>query len=81
HHHQLSKSTMGLISSPSVDESHYHTHKIFLFANYILLGTASSCIFLTLSLRLIPSSEENLKEWPLSFQKLVTISRPQLLTG
>ncbi|CAF1697583.1 hypothetical protein F2Q70_00007507 [Brassica cretica] len=46
---------MGLISSPSVDESHYHTHKIFLFANYILLGTASSCIFLTLSLRLIPS--------------------------
>ncbi|KAL0709584.1 hypothetical protein Bca4012_016562 [Brassica carinata] len=46
---------MGLISSPSVDESHYHTHKIFLFTNYILLGAASSCIFLTLSLRLIPS--------------------------
>ncbi|MCD7447265.1 hypothetical protein HAX54_026384 [Datura stramonium] len=36
-------------------ESHHHTHKIFLFCNYILLGAASSCIFLTLSLRLIPS--------------------------
>ncbi|KAK9292960.1 hypothetical protein L1049_020942 [Liquidambar formosana] len=35
--------------------SHYHTHKIFLFCNYILLGAASSCIFLTLSLRLFPS--------------------------
>ncbi|XP_010420311.1 PREDICTED: uncharacterized protein LOC104705913 [Camelina sativa] len=49
---------MGLISSSSsspVEESHYHTHKIFLFSNYILLGAASSCIFLTLSLRLIPS--------------------------
>ncbi|ESQ41611.1 hypothetical protein EUTSA_v10015375mg [Eutrema salsugineum] len=46
---------MGLISSPSVEESHYHTHKIFLFSNYILLGAATSCIFLTLSLRLIPS--------------------------
>ncbi|XP_015075689.1 uncharacterized protein LOC107019833 [Solanum pennellii] len=37
-------------------EPHYHkTHKIFLFCNYILLGASSSCIFLTLSLRLIPS--------------------------
>lgn len=33
----------------------YHTHKAFLFCNYILLGAASSCIFLTISLRLIPS--------------------------
>ncbi|KAF3455171.1 hypothetical protein FNV43_RR05619 [Rhamnella rubrinervis] len=39
----------------SVAESHYHTHKVFLFCNYILLGAASSCIFLTLSLRLFPS--------------------------
>ncbi|OVA05156.1 hypothetical protein BVC80_8895g23 [Macleaya cordata] len=41
--------------SSSVTESHYRTHKIFLLCNYILLGAASSCIFLTLSLRLIPS--------------------------
>ncbi|XP_016512297.1 uncharacterized protein LOC107829338 [Nicotiana tabacum] len=34
---------------------HHRTHKIFLFTNYILLGAASSCVFLTLSLRLIPS--------------------------
>ncbi|VFQ60575.1 unnamed protein product [Cuscuta campestris] len=31
------------------------THKAFLFCNYVLLGSASSCIFLTLSLRLFPS--------------------------
>ncbi|KAL1807874.1 hypothetical protein DCAR_0727258 [Daucus carota subsp. sativus] len=37
------------------DSSTHPTQKIFLFANYILLGAASSCIFLTLSLRLIPS--------------------------
>ncbi|CAN6575254.1 hypothetical protein FF1_010805 [Malus domestica] len=36
-------------------ESAYHTHKVFLLSNYILLGAASSCIFLTLSLRLLPS--------------------------
>ncbi|VVA13160.1 PREDICTED: unknown [Prunus dulcis] len=35
--------------------SQYHTHKVFLLCNYILLGAASSCIFLTLSLRLLPS--------------------------
>ncbi|XP_068664581.1 uncharacterized protein [Aristolochia californica] len=50
---------MGLSMKPSssspVTESHYHTHKIFLLCNYILLGAASSCIFLTLSLRLVPS--------------------------
>ncbi|XP_010558573.1 PREDICTED: uncharacterized protein LOC104827167 [Tarenaya hassleriana] len=48
---------MGLIphQQQTIQESHYHTHKIFLFSNYILLGAASSCIFLTLSLRLIPS--------------------------
>ena len=32
-----------------------HTHKAFLLCNYVLLGAASSCIFLTLSLRLLPS--------------------------
>ncbi|KAK1426410.1 hypothetical protein QVD17_15081 [Tagetes erecta] len=36
-------------------QSHIKTHKFFLICNYILLGSASSCIFLTLSLRLIPS--------------------------
>ncbi|MED6169114.1 hypothetical protein PIB30_018245 [Stylosanthes scabra] len=39
----------------SVSPQHYHIHKAFLFSNYILLGAASSCIFLTLSLRLLPS--------------------------
>ncbi|CAK9149089.1 unnamed protein product [Ilex paraguariensis] len=42
-------------NSNSPTQSHYHTHKVFLFCNYILLGAASSCIFLTLSLRLVPS--------------------------
>ncbi|KAG7028304.1 hypothetical protein SDJN02_09485, partial [Cucurbita argyrosperma subsp. argyrosperma] len=42
-------------SSTSMSRSHYHTHKLFLYTNYILLGAASSCIFLTLSLRLLPS--------------------------
>ncbi|CAH8259059.1 unnamed protein product [Arabidopsis lyrata] len=48
---------MGLIPQPqdSIQESHYYTHKLFLFSNYVLLGASSSCIFLTLSLRLIPS--------------------------
>ncbi|GAB4855903.1 hypothetical protein Ancab_024543 [Ancistrocladus abbreviatus] len=41
--------------SSSTQYSHCRTHKIFLFTNYILLGAASSCIFLTLSLRLLPS--------------------------
>ncbi|KAL8517881.1 hypothetical protein ACS0TY_009263 [Phlomoides rotata] len=46
---------MGLsIDTSSGDESS-HTHRVFLVSNYILLGAASSCIFLTLSLRLIPS--------------------------
>nr|XP_043610971.1 uncharacterized protein LOC122582618 [Erigeron canadensis] len=43
---------MGLSSDI---KSHHKTHKVFLISNYILLGAASSCIFLTLSLRLIPS--------------------------
>ncbi|KAL1328654.1 hypothetical protein HN51_038470 [Arachis hypogaea] len=38
-----------------MSQKHYHIHKLFLFCNYILLGAASSCIFLTLSLRLFPS--------------------------
>ncbi|RDX91983.1 hypothetical protein CR513_25946, partial [Mucuna pruriens] len=47
---------MGLSTmSSSISPRHYNTHKVFLFCNYILLGAASSCIFLTLSLRLIPS--------------------------
>ncbi|XP_027352832.1 uncharacterized protein LOC113863446 [Abrus precatorius] len=43
------------MNAGSVTPRHYHIHKVFLFCNYILLGAASSCIFLTLSLRLIPS--------------------------
>ncbi|XP_021291326.1 uncharacterized protein LOC110421918 [Herrania umbratica] len=46
---------MGLSVENSVTQSHSRTHKIFLISNYILLGAASSCIFLTLSLRLLPS--------------------------
>ncbi|KAL1532828.1 hypothetical protein AAHA92_32793 [Salvia divinorum] len=45
----------GLSIDNSGDCSHPHTHKVFLLSNYILLGGASSCIFLTLSLRLFPS--------------------------
>ncbi|EAY98630.1 hypothetical protein OsI_20555 [Oryza sativa Indica Group] len=32
-----------------------HTRRAFLLCNYLLLGAASGCIFLTLSLRLLPS--------------------------
>ncbi|GAB2297091.1 hypothetical protein Dimus_031190 [Dionaea muscipula] len=39
----------------SISQSSHHAHKIFLLCNYILIGSASSCIFLTLSLRLFPS--------------------------
>ncbi|OMO62171.1 hypothetical protein CCACVL1_22993 [Corchorus capsularis] len=46
---------MGLSVENSVTQSHSRTHKSFLISNYILLGAASSCIFLTLSLRLFPS--------------------------
>ncbi|KAI3459106.1 hypothetical protein Pfo_015769 [Paulownia fortunei] len=48
---------MGLsIDTTTAGEcSHPHTHKVFLLSSYILLGAASSCIFLTLSLRLFPS--------------------------
>ncbi|KDP35150.1 hypothetical protein JCGZ_10684 [Jatropha curcas] len=42
-------------SCASVAQSHHRMHKIFLICNYILLSAASSCIFLTLSLRLFPS--------------------------
>ncbi|PKA64272.1 hypothetical protein AXF42_Ash009492 [Apostasia shenzhenica] len=43
-------------ASSEMSSAHYRTHKIFLLSNYILLGAASSCIFLILSLRLIPSA-------------------------
>ncbi|XP_022719837.1 uncharacterized protein LOC111277695 [Durio zibethinus] len=46
---------LNTIPQTTITRSHYYTHKIFLFCNYILLGAASSCIFLTLSLRLLPS--------------------------
>ncbi|KAK6144933.1 hypothetical protein DH2020_021753 [Rehmannia glutinosa] len=46
---------MGLSIDTTAGGESSHTHKIFLLTNYILLGAASSCIFLTLSLRLIPS--------------------------
>ncbi|KAI4353305.1 hypothetical protein L6164_002264 [Bauhinia variegata] len=46
---------ISMNSHSSSAPQHYHTHKVFLFCNYILLGAASSCIFLTLSLRLVPS--------------------------
>ncbi|XWS42982.1 hypothetical protein CRYUN_Cryun16bG0060900 [Craigia yunnanensis] len=46
---------LNTIPQSTITQSHYHTYKIFLFYNYILLGAASSCIFLTLSLRLFPS--------------------------
>lgn len=42
-------------SESSSSTKHFHIHKAFLFCNYILLGAAASCIFFTLSLRLIPS--------------------------
>ncbi|GLT60491.1 hypothetical protein SLA2020_332550 [Shorea laevis] len=47
--------SLDTIPQSTITQSHYHTHKIFLFSNYILLCAASSCIFLTLSLRLDPS--------------------------
>ncbi|KAG8499972.1 hypothetical protein CXB51_006437 [Gossypium anomalum] len=46
---------MGFSINNSVTQSHTRTHKTFLIASYFLLGTASGCIFLTLSLRLLPS--------------------------
>ncbi|XP_010551373.1 PREDICTED: uncharacterized protein LOC104822001 [Tarenaya hassleriana] len=38
-----------------ISKSQGNTHNIFLLCNYILLCSSSSCIFLTLSLRLFPS--------------------------
>ncbi|GMG99955.1 hypothetical protein Nepgr_001795 [Nepenthes gracilis] len=46
---------MGITINDNPPSSHYRTRKVFIFINYILLGAASSCIFLTLSLRLLPS--------------------------
>ncbi|CAN1314379.1 hypothetical protein LINPERPRIM_LOCUS29311 [Linum perenne] len=45
----------GSGSGSQVSNRHYHVHKFFLFCNYLLLGAASGCIFLTISLRMIPS--------------------------
>ncbi|KAJ3675373.1 hypothetical protein LUZ60_004415 [Juncus effusus] len=52
--------TMGglsIITSPTDEMSppHLRAHRAFLLSNYLLLGCASGCAFLTLSLRLIPS--------------------------
>ncbi|KAG6527974.1 uncharacterized protein LOC122039719 [Zingiber officinale] len=52
---------MGILSvaSPpaaSSSAARCRAHKSFLFSNYVLLGAASSCIFLTFSLRLLPSA-------------------------
>ncbi|GAB2280124.1 hypothetical protein Dimus_014761 [Dionaea muscipula] len=47
---------MGVSSFHSQSHDHHgHAHKILILCNYILLGAASSCIFLSLSLRLVPS--------------------------
>ncbi|WOK97405.1 hypothetical protein Cni_G06113 [Canna indica] len=48
---------MSIASSPpeSSSPAHRRVHRAFLLCNYVLLGAASSCIFLTLSLRLFPS--------------------------
>ncbi|XP_047336525.1 uncharacterized protein LOC124940088 [Impatiens glandulifera] len=43
---------MGLINSGAGTS---RTQKFYLLCNYALIGASSSCIFLTLSLRLIPS--------------------------
>ncbi|GER39793.1 hypothetical protein STAS_16413 [Striga asiatica] len=46
---------MGLSVNSGGDSAPQTTHKVFLLTNYALIGAASSCAFLTLSLRLIPS--------------------------
>nr|GLL23129.1 hypothetical protein DM860_009114 [Ipomoea trifida]GMC76960.1 hypothetical protein DM860_009114 [Ipomoea batatas]GME21466.1 hypothetical protein DM860_009114 [Ipomoea batatas] len=46
---------MGLRLGGNNDSNSSGAQKAFLFCNYVLLGAASSCIFLTLSLRLLPS--------------------------
>ncbi|KAK4345328.1 hypothetical protein RND71_035504 [Anisodus tanguticus] len=48
---------MGLSAITSTESKSYchRSHQIFRLTNYILLSASSSCIFLTLSLRLIPS--------------------------
>ncbi|XP_074586072.1 uncharacterized protein LOC141841776 [Curcuma longa] len=46
---------MGDITLGGSTSRYSHTHKAFLFCNYTLLGAATSCVFLTLSLRLLPS--------------------------
>ncbi|PKA59290.1 hypothetical protein AXF42_Ash001384 [Apostasia shenzhenica] len=43
------------LSSPSSTLRLHRTHQAYLLTNYLLIGGASSCIFLTLSLRLLPS--------------------------
>ncbi|GAA0178864.1 hypothetical protein LIER_29896 [Lithospermum erythrorhizon] len=56
-------------NNPTI-QSHLLLHKVFLLANYLLLGASSSCIFLILSLRLIPS----LSGFLLIFLQMLTIA-------
>lgn len=48
---------LSIVTSPTDEMSppHLRAHRAFLLSNYLLLGAASGCAFLTLSLRLIPS--------------------------
>nr|GMD24932.1 Transmembrane protein [Ipomoea batatas]GME17343.1 Transmembrane protein [Ipomoea batatas] len=46
---------MGLSIDDSRSKSQHRTHQIFLLANYVLIGGATSCAFLALALRLVPS--------------------------
>ncbi|KAJ3675374.1 hypothetical protein LUZ60_004416 [Juncus effusus] len=48
---------LSIITSPTHEMSkpHLRAHRAFLLSNYLLLGCASGCAFLTLSLRLLPS--------------------------
>ncbi|XP_019160137.1 PREDICTED: uncharacterized protein LOC109156761 [Ipomoea nil] len=46
---------MGLSIDDSRSKSHRRTHQVFLLANYVLIGGATSCAFLALALRLVPS--------------------------
>ncbi|CAN0859904.1 hypothetical protein LINGRAHAP2_LOCUS7790 [Linum grandiflorum] len=51
----MGKGSITLGDAAATSNRHYYVHKLFLFCNYLLLGAASACIFLTISLRMIPS--------------------------